>query len=215
MLRGVGRQSGLLLGELLRSHPCFAPLVGEGVHGWLPSELESPQSPLSVLLRENGFEPAFTAIEMIYRGGPFPEPALPYTPYQPGDYDAVQSLIARSFYELRRAVGVEPHLIPPSEDERQLFAQNAGDLLLLRQSGRVIAFATAIGCEIDNLCVDEGHRGLGLAKVLAMHAVNRILQKGDTPRLSVVDWNQPAHALYRKLGFTDLYTTYLYCKRDE
>ena len=210
MLRGVGRQSGLALGSLLRAHPRFAPLTGEAIHDWLPAELENPHSELSTLLRQNGFEPAFTAVEMIYRGGPLPEPPLPYTVYQDGDYDAVQALIARSFYDLRRAVGVKPHAIPPSEDERTRFAQNADDIFVLRQGGHIIAFVTAIGCEIDNLCVDEGHRGLGLAKSLVMHAVNHILQKGESPRLNVVDWNKPAYQLYEKLGFTDLYTTYLY-----
>lgn len=215
MLRGVGRQSGLSLGELLRAHPRLAPLAGGDVHPWLPEALADPQSELSVFLRQNGFEPAFTAIEMIYRGGPFPEPDLPYAAYQPGDYDAAQDLIARSFYDLRRAVQVQPHVIPPSEEERQLFAQNAGDIFVLRQSGRIVALVTAIGCEIDNLCVDEGHRGLGLAKALVMHAANHILQKGESPRLSVVDWNRPAYRLYQKLGFTDEYTTFLYRKRQD
>lgn len=213
MLRGVGRESGLALGELLRAHPDFAALAGDAVHDWLPSALGDPDSELSVLLRKNGFFPAFSVRQMAYTGGSFPEPALPFSPYQDGDYPAVQELISRSFYDLRRAVGITPEYIAPSAECRELFARCAADLFTLRQGGRVIGFCTAIGHEVDDVCVDEGHRGQGLGAALVMRAVNHILQKGEPAvRLSVVDWNAGAYALYRKLGFADLFTTYLYRK---
>ncbi len=215
MLRGVGRESGLALGELLRAHPDFASLTGDAVHDWLPAALRDPGSALSLLLRENGFAPAFSVRQMMYSGGPFPEPALPFSPYRDGDYPAVQELISRSFYDLRRAVGITPEYIAPSPECRELFARCAGDLFTLRQGGRIIGFCTAIEHEVDNVCVDEGHRGQGLGAALVMRAVNHILQKGEAAvQLCVVDWNAGAYALYRKLGFTDLYTTYLFRKAE-
>lgn len=215
MLRGVGRESGLALGDLLRAHPDFAVLAGDAVHDWLPAALRDPGSALSLWLRENGFVPAFTVQKMMYSGGPFPEPALPFSPYQDSDYPAVQELISRSFYDMRRAVGVTPEYIAPSPECRELFARCAGDLFTLRQGGRIIGFCTAMEHEVDDVCVDEGHRGQGLGAALVMRAVNHILQKGEAAvQLSVVDWNAGAYALYRKLGFTDLYTTFLFRKAE-
>lgn len=213
MLRGLGRPSGLALGALLRAHPDFAPLTTDALHDWLPAALDDPQSRLSVLLRENGFVPAFNLLQMTYSGGLCRVPALPFSPYRDDDYDAVQELISRSFYELRRTVGLSPHYMAPSQETRCLFAQHAADLFTLRQSGRIIAFAAAFGGAVDYLCVDDGHRGQGLGTALVMHCVNHILRQGaDGVRLCVIEQNTAARALYRKLGFRDCFTTYLFRK---
>ena len=210
MLRGL-MGSGLRLGALLRARPEFASLVTNELHDWLPGVLANPQSDLSVYLRENGFVPAFCVCHMRREGAPFAVPPLPFSPYGDGDYDAVQALVSRSFYELRRSMGILPHYIAPSDDVRAKYAQNAGDLFLLRQSGRVVGFVTAIGDTLDDLCVDEEHRGQGLGAALVMHGVNHILQKGrPAVRLDVIEHNCGALALYRKLGFTHEFTTYLY-----
>lgn len=215
MLRGLAGYGGNHLGELLRARPEFASLVTDELHDWLPAALADPQSQLSRYLSDNGFVPAFRILHMCYSGSSFTVPPLPFCPYYDDDYVAVQDLVSRSFYELRRSVGIEPYYIAPSAETRDEYARHADDCFVLRQNGRIIGFITAIGDELDDLCVDEEHRGQGLGAALLMHGANHIFNKGhDCARLCVLDKNTGAYALYRKLGFTDHFATYLYREHE-
>ncbi len=76
----------------------------------------------------------------------------------------------------------------------------------VRQEGRLIAMAgqrmQAEGWgEVSAVCVhpDGLRQGLGAAMTLA--AAKEIADRGDRPMLHVRDGNDPAHALYLKLGF--------------
>lgn len=64
--------------------------------------------------------------------------------------------------------------------------------------------------EISAVCVDDAHRGQGLAGRLINVLRRGILRRGDTPFLHVFDHNRPAIALYERLGFTTRQTFHLY-----
>jgi ribosomal protein S18 acetylase RimI-like enzyme len=64
--------------------------------------------------------------------------------------------------------------------------------------------------EISAVCVDDAHRGQGLAARLINTLRREILRRGDTPFLHVFDHNRPAVALYERLGFTTRQTFHLY-----
>ena len=133
MLRGLAG-SGLRLGELLRVRPEFASLVTNELHDWLPGVLTNPQSDLSVYLLEKWIRSRFLCLSHAPgRCTLCCCTASSLSPYGDGDYDAAQALVSRSFYELRRSLGILPHYIAPSDDARAKYAQNAGDLFLLRQ----------------------------------------------------------------------------------
>lgn len=58
---------------------------------------------------------------------------------------------------------------------------------------------------LDGLCVDSAARGLGVGTALLNAATNYALQDGKRSiRLSVIDNNPRARALYERLGFTSV-----------
>lgn len=72
--------------------------------------------------------------------------------------------------------------------------------------GRLIAMAGERMCldnhvEISAVCVDDAHRGKGLANQLVRALLAEIAQRGQTPFLHVFDHNHVAIALYERLGF--------------
>lgn len=64
--------------------------------------------------------------------------------------------------------------------------------------------------EISAVCVDDAHRGQGLAGRLINVLRRGILRRGDTPFLHVFDHNRTAIALYERLGFSTRQTFHLY-----
>lgn len=81
-----------------------------------------------------------------------------------------------------------------------------GRYIGLRQAGRLIAMAGERMrldgyVEISAVCVDEAHRGRGLAGKLMNLLRRDIADRGDTAFLHVRDNNVAAIALYERLGF--------------
>lgn len=84
-----------------------------------------------------------------------------------------------------------------------------GNYIGLREGGprgRLIAMAGERMCldgyvEISAVCVDDAHRGKGLANRLVRILLHEIAQRGQTPILHVFDHNRVAIALYERLGF--------------
>jgi ribosomal protein S18 acetylase RimI-like enzyme len=77
-----------------------------------------------------------------------------------------------------------------------------------RNRGRLVAMAgerlRAGGLtEISAICTDADHRGHGLASGLTRHLVAHIRGRGEEPFLHVAMENEPAHRLYRQLGFVE------------
>jgi len=63
--------------------------------------------------------------------------------------------------------------------------------------------------EISAVCVDDTHRGRGLANRLVRMLQHEIVQRGQTPILHVLDHNHAAISLYENLGFTVRRSFYL------
>jgi N-acetylglutamate synthase len=91
--------------------------------------------------------------------------------------------------------------------------------LQLKHNGHTVAVGTAITQNewsgFVNVVVSEAYRGQGLGYVL-MHALTVwSLEKGATKQyLQVVADNEPAVALYSKLGYQPLYSYHYRCKYD-
>lgn len=56
--------------------------------------------------------------------------------------------------------------------------------------------------EISAVCTHPAHLGKGYAAALVQHAINLVLQQGQTPFLHVRADNRRAIAVYERLGFT-------------
>jgi ribosomal protein S18 acetylase RimI-like enzyme len=90
-----------------------------------------------------------------------------------------------------------------------------GRYIGIREEGRLIAMAGERMCmdgyvEISAVCVDDTHRGKGLAGRLMNILRYEINRRGDTPFLHVRDDNASAIALYHRLGFESRQTFALY-----
>lgn len=148
-----------------------------------------------------GFRPWFTVSRMVYRGPALPEPEAPFFPYDDGYYRPFQRLQSRAFYQLRRENDVTPYALTPSVEDRLWLARNRRDIFLLKDQGRLAAAGFAGGGFLDLLAVDQAFRGRGYGKALTAYGVNRLLERGEEPRLEALDWNKPALSLYRRMGF--------------
>ncbi|MFL9911174.1 GNAT family N-acetyltransferase [Paraburkholderia sp. RL17-337-BIB-A] len=89
-----------------------------------------------------------------------------------------------------------------------------GNYIGIRDGGRLIAMAgermRVDGyVEISAVCVDEEHRGKGLAGRLVKVLRREIEQRGETPFLHVFSDNISAIRLYERLGFQLRYTFHL------
>ena len=87
-----------------------------------------------------------------------------------------------------------------------LRTRETGQYLGLRDDGRLVAMAGERmrmpgHVEISAVCVDETHRGRGLAARLMNVLRQRIAARGETPFLHVRDDNTGAIALYERRGF--------------
>ncbi|MBN3725580.1 GNAT family N-acetyltransferase [Burkholderia sp. Ac-20379] len=83
-----------------------------------------------------------------------------------------------------------------------------GRYIGLRDNGRLVAMAGermrfAGFVEISAVCVDDTHRGQGIAGRLMTVLRNRVKTEGDRPFLHVREDNASAIRLYRHLGFED------------
>lgn len=81
-----------------------------------------------------------------------------------------------------------------------------GNYIGIRANGELIAMAGERMhldgyVEISAVCVDERHRGKGLAGRLMNILRQQIRARGDTPFLHVKDDNESAIALYKRMGF--------------
>jgi predicted GNAT family acetyltransferase len=90
-----------------------------------------------------------------------------------------------------------------------------GHYIGLRHEGRLIAMAGERMrldgfVEISAVCVDDDHRGKGIAGRLMNILRHEIRQRGDVPFLHVRADNASAIGLYRRLGFEDrqMFTLY-------
>lgn len=76
----------------------------------------------------------------------------------------------------------------------------------VRSEGRLIAMAGERlrqpgFTEISAICTHPDHQGKGLGRALTLHVIRAILERGETPFLHVFSDNEPAIALYERLGF--------------
>ena len=90
-------------------------------------------------------------------------------------------------------------------------AQALGDFFGIRIDGRIAAMAGVRMkqdgyTEISGICSHPDFRGRGLARLLSVFVMHRILARGETPYLHAYTTNTPAIVLYETIGF-ELRTT--------
>jgi len=72
-------------------------------------------------------------------------------------------------------------------------------------TGFLVALYTAAECELENIVVATAARGKGIGTKLVKELFARVKQSGsESVLLEVRESNQPARALYEKLGFQQM-----------
>ena len=137
---------------------------------------------------------------MEYRGGP-PLGDLPVQPYTEDAYEDYRDLYNRCFRPMRQALGRYPLDCCPDRA-----ALRAEQIFLYRHKGALAGAVTRREREIDGLIVSPAWRRQGLGRRLLAFAVGHLQGQGGTICLHVADWNRPAIALYRSMGFVITHT---------
>ena len=88
-----------------------------------------------------------------------------------------------------------------------LKAQTLGTFFAIRIDGRIAAMAGERlkhdgFAELSGVCSHPDFRGRGLARLLSVFVMHRILARGETPFLHAWDNNTAAIGLYETIGFT-------------
>jgi AraC family transcriptional regulator of adaptative response/methylated-DNA-[protein]-cysteine methyltransferase len=98
--------------------------------------------------------------------------------------------------------------------EKILSDESVGTVYVARDEGQVIAMATlvytvstaegGVAALFEDLIVQPGHRGRGVATALAQFVIQEARKQGVLRLTLLTDMqNERAQALYRKLGFAD------------
>jgi predicted cupin superfamily sugar epimerase/GNAT superfamily N-acetyltransferase len=104
-------------------------------------------------------------------------------------------------------LGHTPDELLPSrtpESYRSRTADRVSDTTVMIVDGEVAGFVMVVGDEVEQVYVDAGHRGTGLAGLLLAEA-ERLVAAGGHPRawLAVASGNARARRFYEREGWTD------------
>lgn len=156
-----------------------------------PGETVAAFTPLPIAPPDDRFSVVRTAgvHQMIATILPAPRSHAPLDRLGPDDLPEILALVERAK--------------PGPFDARTL---ELGDYLGIRRDGHLVAMAGERMklndfTEVSAVCTDPDYRGQGLSYDLVIAVSNAILAKRRTPFLHVFADNEPAIALYRKLGF--------------
>ena len=122
-------------------------------------------------------------------------------PYTEDAYEEYRDLYNRCFRPMRQALGRYPLDCCPDRA-----ALRAEQIFLYRHKGALAGAVTIREREIDGLIVSPAWRRQGLGRRLLAFAVGHLQGQGGTICLHVADWNRPAIALYRSMGFVITHT---------
>ena len=114
-------------------------------------------------------------------------------------YPQYERVYNECFYEMRRALDIEPYNF--LSDISQLNGKRE-NIFLLTDNGTIIGSAACYGTEIDDLIVNKAYQGRGFGRRLLLWAIDHIRGSTDEPiTLHAAAWNEKAVSLYERSGF--------------
>ena len=190
--RGVGRA----LFQALKQQ-----MLSLGVKDLVADGQEDPA--MDGFLKHLGFVKKFSSRCMEYSGGPLQEEEGCTEPYQPQWYEEFYEMKSAAFVELRQLNGLEPFKYEYSPSEKSFMEKHLDDYFVIRDKGAIVACASCVGGELDDVAVALSHQGKGLSKALVRHGINLAYAQGhDKCILWVLVNNTKAEGLYQSMGFT-------------
>jgi GNAT superfamily N-acetyltransferase len=138
-----------------------------------------------------------------------PPPRLQIEPAQPSDAPLIVAMV-RELAAYERLL--DEVVVTPEDVHRDLFGPRPyAEAIVARVAGEPVGFALWFhnystfagrpGLYLEDLFVRPAFRGHGHGEALLRHLAGIALQRGCARfEWSVLDWNEPALAFYRKLG---------------
>lgn len=141
----------------------------------------------------------FNMYEMEYKGGGA-ESDLSLIQFEEKYYEQYKNLINDCYYEMRKALNIQPY---------EKFCTNLEELLkqkknifLLLGVDEIICAVSCFENEIGNVAVNLKYQRQGYGRKLMEFALRYMQKRGDSPiKLTVTKWNKNAIALYESLRF--------------
>ncbi|MCL2320941.1 MAG: GNAT family N-acetyltransferase [Oscillospiraceae bacterium] len=141
----------------------------------------------------------FEIYEMEYKGGTV-KSDLSLMTFDEKYYEQYKNLIDDCFYEMRKALNIQPYE-KYCDNFEELMKQKENVFLLL-DGDKIISTVTCFKNEIGNLAVNLKYQRQGYGRKLMEFAISYLQKRGDSPiKLTVTKWNKNAIVLYKSLGF--------------
>ena len=138
------------------------------------------------------------AYTMKYEGKSICSELMPIS-FEEKYYNAYKEIYNDCFYEMRKALNLQPYNACASVE--QLIAKK-DNVFLLIVDGEVIGSVAMYGNEIDDLVVARKFQNQGYGKQLLKFAIALLqTRKADAITLGIAEWNQKAISLYKNNSF--------------
>ncbi|MCL2407545.1 MAG: GNAT family N-acetyltransferase [Defluviitaleaceae bacterium] len=137
--------------------------------------------------------------EMEYAGGAVMS-SIAFVPFSINHYDKYIALMNECFYEMRKALNVQPY----AEQHRGLDSPHvlAQNTYLYLDDNEIVCAVTIDGNVIKSLAVNQKYQRQGYARKAMLFAMHRLQSHNISPlKLTVTKWNERALALHKSLGF--------------
>jgi len=148
-------------------------------------------------------------MKYIYYGSKFKNVKITPKKYRNEYFEDEINLESELFYELRRSNNIIPFKLKDStelelEEIRKFFIDNKETFLCVLENKKLIASILYINNYIQCLAVEPSFQRNGLGTELTKYVVNKILDQGNKKiELDVLEGNEIAIKMYKKLGFTE------------
>ncbi len=141
----------------------------------------------------------FNMYEMEYKGDAV-ESNLSPIPLEEQYYEQYRNLIDTCFYEMRKALHIQPY--GKYCDSLEEVMKQKENIFLLLKGDTIICAASCPENEIGNVAVNLRYQRQGYGRKIMEFALGYMQKRGDSPiKLTVAKWNKRAITLYEKLGF--------------
>ncbi|MCA1054063.1 GNAT family N-acetyltransferase [Rossellomorea aquimaris] len=172
--------------------------------------LESEQS--IIFTEKMGFVRWWGSSELIFTGGPFPDPNIEFIKFEEQYFEKFLSVVQDCYYDLHVKNDIKPY-VATEHIVRKYKLHNKDRVYLVVHEGEIIASVTTGDGEVDNLMVAPSHQGKGYGRKALQFALNKLLKEGCKEiRICYVEGNEDAEKLYTSVGFKPLHHTHVYRK---
>ena len=139
----------------------------------------------------------FYACEMEYKGAKLQSDLQP-TPFDYSMFEEYKNIYNECFYDMRKALGVEPYNFLSSKEQLKDKTKN----IYILYDNDLIGAVGIYGSEIDDLIVNKKHQKQGYGKQLLTFAIVKMQEQNINPiKLHVAKCNENAVKIYEKMGF--------------